>query len=82
VRGEEQGTKPPPSRLQAKLDASLLANENEADALLLTDPGPPVIVACGGRVSTTHPRVLVGPVFPAASVERTANMWAPSARWL
>src|SRR5918992_56937 len=72
-------THAPPSREHAKLAASLAVNQNVADlesgrdhcakrvsgAIVST-----VHLACAGEAST----------FPAASIARTSNAWAPCAR--
>ena len=69
----------PPSRLQAKVEpGSVLAKPKLAEPLLLTAGGVDPIVVFGGTVSTVQPLLAVAPVLPAASVARTAKVWAPS----
>jgi hypothetical protein len=57
----------------------VLAKPKLAEPLPLTAAGADPIVVFGGTVSTVQPLLAVAPVLPAASVARTAKVWAPSA---
>src|SRR5207237_707846 len=58
---------------------SLTVNANVALAELLGFDGVEVSVTVGGTVSIVHVKLAL-PVLPAVSVERTVNVWFPSAR--
>ena len=57
----------PPSEEKPKL----------ADVLAVGPVGPLPIVVAGPTVSTVNVLDVAGPVFPAASLARTAKVWLP-----
>jgi hypothetical protein len=56
---------------------SVLTKPKLAEPLPLTAGGIDVSVVFGGTVSTVQALLAVAPVLPAASVARTAKVWAP-----
>src|SRR5438270_5736490 len=69
----------PVSILHSKLPASVDVNVKATGLVLLLPLGPLLIVVSGATVSAVQVRDCEL-VLPAASVERTVNVWAPWAR--
>ena len=76
----EQPAHAPPSSRQSKLlPVSLDVNVNVASVWPLGSDGAEPIVVFGAVVSTVQVRVAaLESVFPAASIARLRNVWAPS----
>jgi hypothetical protein len=77
-----QAPKAAPSRLHWKLEPpSVEVKLKLGAAEFVGFAGPDVIVVFGAAVSTVHVWLAgVASVFPAGSVERTWNVWLPSAK--
>ena len=71
----------PPSTRHSNVEPAWLdENANVGVASPVRPDGPLSIVVCGATVSTVKPREAgVASTFPAGSVARTSNVWAPSA---
>ena len=71
----------PPSTRHSNVEPAWLdESANVGVASFVGPDGPLSIVVCGAAVSTVKAREAgVASTFPARSVARTSNVWAPSA---